>query len=112
MPTLPVVPTLPTISSSLGLPTDANMDLQGISQDITGNASSQASTSNPLGISLGSISPSLAKAKNTIVKNEENIIFIILGLILIAAGIFAFKTTQTVIQTASKISTKAAEVAA
>jgi LPXTG-motif cell wall-anchored protein len=44
--------------------------------------------------------------------NIENAIFVLLGLLLIAAGIFAFKSTQTIISTGTKFGAKAAEVAA
>lgn len=44
--------------------------------------------------------------------NVENGIFVILGLLLIAAGIFSFKSTQTVVSTVGKVGAKAAEVAA
>jgi hypothetical protein len=42
----------------------------------------------------------------------EDSIFILLGLLLIAAGVFAFKTSQTIIQTAGKLSTHVAEATA
>lgn len=42
----------------------------------------------------------------------EDIIFIVLGLMLVAAGIFSFKSTQTVVETAGKMSAKAAELTA
>lgn len=44
--------------------------------------------------------------------NIENGIFVVLGLLLIAAGIFAFKSTQTVVKLAGKAGATAAEVAA
>lgn len=49
---------------------------------------------------------------NVITGNIENGIFVILGLLLIAAGIFAFKTTQTVVQVAGKAATRATELGA
>jgi hypothetical protein len=42
----------------------------------------------------------------------EDIVFVLLGLLLIAAGVFAFKSSQTIIQTAGKYASKASEVAA
>ena len=39
--------------------------------------------------------------------NVENGVFVVLGLLLIAAGVFSFKTTQNVIETGSKIATVA-----
>jgi hypothetical protein len=47
-----------------------------------------------------------------IVGNEENIIFIVVGILLIAAGLFAFKQTQTIIQGATKVASKGAELVA
>jgi hypothetical protein len=44
--------------------------------------------------------------------NVENVIFVLLGLMLIGAGIFSFKGTQSVVSTAAKYGSKAAEVAA
>lgn len=42
----------------------------------------------------------------------EDFVFIVLGLLLIAAGVFAFKTTQNIITTGAKYGSKVAEVAA
>lgn len=49
---------------------------------------------------------------NIVTGNIENGIFVVLGLLLIAAGIFAFKPTQTLAVNAGKLGAKAAEVAA
>jgi hypothetical protein len=67
-------------------------------------ASSAATASSSPGI--------VATAKHAISSNLENIIFILLGLMLIAAGIFSFKSTQTIISTTGKYAAKAGEVAA
>jgi hypothetical protein len=42
----------------------------------------------------------------------EDIVFVVVGLILIGAAVFSFKGTQTVINTAAKTAAKASEVAA
>ena len=42
----------------------------------------------------------------------EDTIFIVVGLILVAAAVFSFKGTQTVVQSVSRTASKAAEVAA
>ena len=42
----------------------------------------------------------------------EDIIFILVGLILVAAAVFSFKGAQTVVQTVSRTASKAAEAAA
>lgn len=44
--------------------------------------------------------------------NLENIIFIFLGILLIGGGIFAFRSTQTIISTGGRLAGRAAEVAA
>ena len=41
----------------------------------------------------------------------EDTIFIVVGLILVAAAVFSFKGTQTVVQTVSRTASKAAEIA-
>lgn len=42
----------------------------------------------------------------------EDIIFVVIGLMLLAAGVFSFRGTQTVIKTAAKTAGHAAELAA
>jgi hypothetical protein len=42
----------------------------------------------------------------------EDFVFIILGILLIGAGVFSFKGTQTVVENAGKVAGKVAEVAA
>lgn len=42
-------------------------------------------------------------------ENLENIIFVVIGILLIAAGVFAFKTSQTVIQVAGNAAKKVAK---
>lgn len=42
----------------------------------------------------------------------EDIVIILVGIILVAAGVFAFKQTQTVIETGTKIGKRISEVAA
>jgi hypothetical protein len=42
----------------------------------------------------------------------ENIVFAVLGILLIAAGIFSFKTSQTIVQVAGKAASKGAELGA
>lgn len=54
---------------------------------------------------------SASSASSFLSSHLEDAVVIIVGLILIAAGLFAFKTTQTVINTASKIGSKAVELA-
>jgi hypothetical protein len=44
--------------------------------------------------------------------NLEDVIFILVGLLLVGAALFSFKGTQTVIQQVSKTASRAAEVAA
>jgi hypothetical protein len=83
----------------------------------TPNSSTPASTSILSGIANGAISSYVKGATNKFsglkwIANStiEDWVFIVLGLLLIAAGIFAFKQTQTIIQTASKAGSKIAEV--
>jgi len=42
----------------------------------------------------------------------EDFVFIIIGILLIGAGVFAFKGTQTVVENAGRVAGKVAEVAA
>lgn len=49
---------------------------------------------------------------SVITGNIENGVFVVLGLLLIAAGVFAFKSTQQAIGTAGRLGARAAEVAA
>jgi hypothetical protein len=65
------------------------------------------------------VSSAASSGKNAILSiwgiitgNVENGIFVLLGLLLIAAGVFAFKSTQTIAVSAGKLGAKAAEVAA
>jgi len=95
---LPSLPTLPTIAPL----TDTG----------SGNFATQALNAGAL--SSSGIFSGISNSVQSIFSpsNIENLIFVLLGLLLIAAGIFSFKTTQTVITTAGKYGAKAAEVAA
>lgn len=85
-PSLPA-PTLPNVIPTSSTPTTA-----------------LTSTSSPAGI--------LTSLWSTITGNIENGVFVILGLLLIAAGIFSFKTSQTIVQTVGNVAKKGAEGAA
>lgn len=66
-------------------------------------------TSNPAQYAHSPTGGYAPKAAAWIMSHLEDFVFILIGLILIAAGVFSFRGTQTVIKTAGKA---AAEVAA
>lgn len=72
-------------------------------------AASAAPAAPATGSGIGGI---FSQLLSVITGNLENGVFVLLGLLLIAAGIFSFKSTQTVINVAGKAGVKAAEVAA
>lgn len=92
--TAPTIPTIPTT----GYNTPASA------------AASTAPAATASAISQGT--GVLTSIWNILTGNIENGIFVVLGLLLIAAGIFAFKSTQTLALNAGKLGAKAAEVAA
>jgi hypothetical protein len=70
-------------------------------------------TAMDVGNAFGGLSDSTNNAIATIFNHSlEDWIFIVLGLMLIAAGIFSFKQTQQLIQTSGQLAGKVAEVAA
>jgi hypothetical protein len=75
-------------------------------------------TSTPVATPVATTATATAKGSvfstvlGLIESNVENVIFVLLGLMLIGAGIFSFKGTQSVVSTAAKYGSKAAEVAA
>lgn len=88
------------------------------------SSAAQPSTSSPGLIksavnSIASLASLEQWASNLVTRNTspntgitlEDIVFVIVGLILIGAGVFSFKGTQTVINTVTKTAAKAAEVA-
>lgn len=104
----PVAPARPASSSS-----------STASQSATVNPRMGALGLNPDGTPAVGAVPSLtgqgsyiSQITTWIQAHEEDFVFIIAGLILIAAAVFSFKGTQTVIETATKGAAKAAEVAA
>ena len=85
-------------------------------------ASSSTSTGIVSGLaqSIGSLAKLEQWASNLVTRNTapntgitlEDIVFVVVGLILIGAAVFSFKGTQTVIDTVSRTAAKASEVAA
>jgi len=89
------------------------------------SSTTQAATSSPGLISsvtqsIGALAKLEQWASNLVTRTTtpntgitlEDIVFVIVGLILIGAAVFSFKGTQTVIDTVTKTASKAAEVAA
>lgn len=77
----------------------------------TGSTVSSAATNAGTAISNG-ITGAVKSFFGNLTFTLEDFLFIFIGTLLIAAGIFAFKSTQTVIQTGGKLGVKAAELTA
>lgn len=86
--------------------------------DITGNHSYPASTSSTSG--SGTVSGTVKSAIGNVVTgglsgalglSVQSIVFIILGLLFIAAGIFAFREVRQTVVTTAKTTAKAALIA-
>lgn len=97
-----IIGTVPGTSSSAAAPSSAGSGIaaaRGI--DPSGNpyvATSPGGYSNSITQWIGA--------------HVEDFVFIIIGILLIGAGVFAFKGTQTVVENAGKVAGKVAEVAA
>jgi hypothetical protein len=138
MSTLATLPSLPGISQSTGTDytglSESGVD-EALNSPLTSTEINQAMGYNYSGIpatpsltpaipsggqATPVASPATATAKGSVFStvlgliesNIENVIFVLLGLMLIGAGIFSFKGTQSVVSTATKYGSKAAEVAA
>jgi hypothetical protein len=84
----------------------------GVSPSTTvGSAVNGASTSSGTGI-LGTLQSLASSATNATTFGLSRTLVLILGVILFGAGLFSFRQTQTVIQTATGVAKKAGEVAA
>jgi hypothetical protein len=130
---LPTLPALPGIGGVAG----ENVDLQGYASQFASVAGTginyspvaatdsgaattttpvtQTSTPNTQASSIPLIGKVTGAVKSYIgIPNFtlEDTIFILLGLLLIAAGIFSFKESQTVVQTLGRAGKKAAEMSA
>ena len=93
--------------------TDEYLSTPTIGQTAPNAASAATAASSPAATSSAASSTGvLTSIWNVITGNIENGIFVILGLLLIAAGIFTFKTTETVVKVAGKAATKATEIGA
>lgn len=82
--------------------------------DPTGNLS-PSSVVSPSAITASTNPGTNQSSSSSSFSLEENVgrlVFAILGLILIAAGVFSFKTSQLVVQTGGRIGRRVAEVAA
>jgi len=134
LPLLPVIAPLPQIDSStlpqssigsVALTPQQQADANLASNTYLGTTLPTSTTSNSTPItqaasSSTNLSPTIFGAASNAAKNFfsfsslnlEDGVFIILGLLLIAAGIFAFKTTQTIIQRGSDLAAKGSEIAA
>lgn len=77
-----------------------------------GNSTSTTGTTAPASTSSATSSGVLGSVYSFLTGSVESVIFVIIGLLLIGAGLYAFKTTQTIIQTGGKIAKTAAEVTA
>jgi hypothetical protein len=104
----PVAPARPTSNS-----TTPTTSPSGITwQDIVGAGIGQVTGVNPTGISdalkhPSQILPNIADKATSFIFTSR-LIFLVIGLLLLGAGLFQFKTTQTVIE----MGTKAAKLAA
>lgn len=139
MSTLAPLPSLPAVSSSTGTdysglseseiddklnsPVSDAEENQAMGYNVAASAptaatpatspsAAQAPTAPGAATATGSSTGLLSSLWATITGNVENGIFVILGLLLIAAGIFAFKTSQTIVQVAGKAASKGAEIGA
>ena len=99
-----VIQTTPSDESNLTIPSVATAG--------TTPTSSSTPTATTTATAIDAGTGILASLWNIITGNIENGIFVVLGLLLIAAGIFAFKSTQTIVKVAGKAGTTAAELAA
>jgi hypothetical protein len=105
----PIAPARPTSNST----TPTKTDDSGISwHDIAGGAIGQVTGVNGAGISdalkhPSQILPNIADKATSFIFTSR-LIFLVIGLLLLGAGLFQFKTTQTVIE----MGTKAAKLAA
>jgi hypothetical protein len=142
MTSLPTLPSLPGISSSTGTNysgmtpdqvddamsapmTDAEIN-QALGYNATGTSSSAApaatTSATPTSIASSTPTPSsnatisssgvISSIWSIVTGNIENGIFVVLGLMLIAAGVFSFKAAQTIVTSAGKAGKTVAEVAA
>lgn len=113
------LPTLPALPSSLGLD---NFDVQQGATDLgrlnevanspSGSIATPATPATPANVSNPSATTVSSLLGGFHLPSLEDTVFIVLGLILIAAGVFAFKSSQTIIETAGRFGARASEVAA
>jgi len=93
----------------------ANDGSQPIGQLVSTPAAHQIGSSayNPPGYNspTNPISGWVTQIESWLVSHAENVVVVIVGLILIAAGLFAFKSTQTAITTVGRAAKRGAEIA-
>lgn len=60
----------------------------------------------------GAASGWLASLESYLASHAQNVVLVVIGIILIAAGLFSFKQTQTVVNTASRVGKRVAALGA
>lgn len=97
-------------TSQASSPSTTSNYFQNVLSYLVGGTPNGLSTNDSVGVSTPSIQ--VVGSNKTSSTTLQNIIFIVIGLILIVAGLFTFKTTQQVVDVAVKTSKRAAEIAA
>lgn len=85
------------LQNELGIPNSTTMSTTG---GVTTNPSA--------GTSTGGISGMLSSIETWVTSSAEHAVIVVVGLILIAAGVFSFKESQQAISTVAKVGKKAA----
>jgi hypothetical protein len=114
-----------TLASILGIPSSTT--LANIPSGVSGTSSTGVSASDVadavgnnfgignVGTAVSSISGAqtsfLSQAESYLNNKAHDVVVVVVGIILIAAGVFAFKQTQTVIDTATRVGRRIGEVA-